>query len=188
MELMITIAVAGVILAIAIPSFSTFRLNARMTGAANDLLGAVNLARSEAIKRQLPVAICGSVTPRADPPACDNNLTGWVVWEDTNDDRAINAGEPVLAAHDPLDAALTVTDNFSVISYAGSGFPQDVAILPAVLLCDERGNAAVGDQLRRRMLSVSRTGRPAILRTTAELAAFDSMQPPPIVSTCNAGP
>jgi len=187
MELMIVLAVVGIALAVAIPSFATMRRNARMTGAANDLIAAINLARSEAIKRQVPVAMCGSANPRDADPTCSDTLTGWVVWEDTNNDRLVGADEPVLSSHDALDATLTVSDNFAVISYAATGFPQNLAVPPAILLCDDRGDLAADGRLYRRIVSVSRTGRPAILKTGPEVTAFAEQEPPPLESNCNAG-
>src|SRR5262245_2755893 len=149
MELMMALAVIGVLAAVTIPSFNEFRLNSRMTSAANDLLAALNVARSEAIKRQVPVAFCGSPAPTAQPPTCDPNLTGWVVWVDTDNDRVIDAAEQVVVAHEPLSTALDVTTNFDVISYAATGFVQNFG--PAtrgILVCDERGDAIMGDQFR----------------------------------------
>ncbi len=184
---MVVLAVIGIALAVAIPSFGTMRRNARMTGAANDLIASINLARSEAIKRQVPVAMCGSANPRAADPSCSDTLTGWVVWEDTNNDRVVGADEPVLSTHDALAPELTVSDNFAVISYAGTGFPQDLVLPPAILLCDDRRDHSAEGRLYRRIVSVSRTGRPAILKTATEVAAFREQAPPPIESSCNAG-
>lgn len=56
-ELMITIAVLGIMLAFAVPSFVNLIENSRVTTQANTLLGAVNLARSEAVKQGVPVSI-----------------------------------------------------------------------------------------------------------------------------------
>ena len=55
---------------LAAPSFNEFRRNSRLTGVANDFLGAVQTARTEAIKRQLPVSIC----PSANPHRCGGHL------------------------------------------------------------------------------------------------------------------
>lgn len=190
LELMMAIAVIGVVLAIAVPNFNEFRLNSRMTSAANDLLGALNVARSEAIKQQRPVAFCGSAAPNATPPVCNPALTGWVVWVDNDNNGAIAANEQVVAMHAPLPAALNVTTNFNVISYAPTGFAQNFG--PAalgVLLCDQRGDSAPDGRLRKRVLTLSPTGRPAIIRTGADLADLPNPAPPMNVGwQCNPGP
>lgn len=189
LELMMALAVAGVVLAIAIPNFNAFRLNARMTSAANDLLGGLNVARSEAIKRQQPVALCGSATPNASPPACSGALTGWVVWVDTNNDGAIAATEQVVARHEPLSVALGTTTNGTFVSYAPTGFVQRTmpGAASAFKLCDQRNNDVIGDQYRKRIVAVSATGRPAILRVVQDVVRFGAQQqapPPPINVGC----
>lgn len=49
---------------------SEFRRNNRLSSASNDLLGALQLARTEAIKRQRTVALCATADPQAAEPAC----------------------------------------------------------------------------------------------------------------------
>lgn len=57
-ELLITMAVLGVLMAIALPSLSTFIVSNRLSSNVNAFLGFVNYARSEAIARNQPVLIC----------------------------------------------------------------------------------------------------------------------------------
>jgi len=56
-ELLVTIAVLAIVLAFAVPSFVNLVENSRVTTQANTLLGAVNLARSEAVKQGAEVSI-----------------------------------------------------------------------------------------------------------------------------------
>ncbi len=57
-ELMVAIAVLAMIATIAIPSFAGLMREQRLVHATNDLLAAVNLARSEAIKRGEETRMC----------------------------------------------------------------------------------------------------------------------------------
>jgi len=57
-ELMITMAVAVVLIMIAVPSFKTMTLSNKLTTAANDMVGAINVARMEAIKRNASSQLC----------------------------------------------------------------------------------------------------------------------------------
>lgn len=174
LELMMAIAVIGVVLAVAVPGFNTFRQNARMTSAANDLLGDLNAARSEAIKRQRPVAFCGSNNPEAAEPACGPAVTGWLVWVDVNNDADIDAGEEIIRTHDPLPAALRVANNFEVITYGADGFAR-LQPTTAILLCDERDDAVAGPQYRKRIVALNATGRPWVAKSVAEV---DSLTEP----------
>ena len=77
-ELMVTVAVAGILLAVAVPSFNQMAVNSRLTTQVNDVVGALNLARSEAIKRNARVSFCrvGSETA----VNCETASGNWLHW------------------------------------------------------------------------------------------------------------
>lgn len=60
-ELMITLLVAAVLTLIAVPSFSNIINSNRLTTATNAMIGALNTARMEAIKRNGSVQFCSNV-------------------------------------------------------------------------------------------------------------------------------
>ena len=62
LELMVVVAIAGVLMAVAIPSMGDFIRNSRITAAANDVMAGLHFTRSEAIKRRLPVTLCTSTS------------------------------------------------------------------------------------------------------------------------------
>jgi type IV fimbrial biogenesis protein FimT len=77
-ELMVTISVAAVIVSFGVPAFTSFIQNNRATTHTNDLVTALNLARSEATRRGAAVTVCSST----DASTCngdDDWSTGWVV-------------------------------------------------------------------------------------------------------------
>jgi prepilin-type N-terminal cleavage/methylation domain-containing protein len=86
LELMVVLVIAGVLLGIGVPGMRSFILNGRMTAAANDLMAALHLARSEAIKRRVPVVVCTSTNALVAAPTCANSatLSGWFVFVDAN--------------------------------------------------------------------------------------------------------
>ncbi|MGC9184249.1 MAG: GspH/FimT family pseudopilin [Thiomonas sp.] len=55
-ELLVTLTVAAVLLAVAIPSFQNLALSNRLTTTANAMVHALNLARSEAVKRNQDIS------------------------------------------------------------------------------------------------------------------------------------
>lgn len=59
-ELMITLAVMAILLTVGIPSFQTIFQSNRLATQANEMIGAINLARSEAIKRGANVTVTAS--------------------------------------------------------------------------------------------------------------------------------
>ncbi|TCO76309.1 GspH/FimT family pseudopilin [Chromatocurvus halotolerans] len=82
-ELMVTLVVLGILLGVGIPSFNAIMLNSRTSGVANDLTSAINLARSEAVKRAAPVRVCPSSNPLDTTPTCSGTWSdGWIVSVD----------------------------------------------------------------------------------------------------------
>ena len=59
-ELLVTISVASVMLAIAAPSFRDMSIRNSVSSYTNDMIASVNYARSEAVRRGLPVSICST--------------------------------------------------------------------------------------------------------------------------------
>jgi type IV fimbrial biogenesis protein FimT len=74
-ELMFTITLAGVILAIGIPSFQTIIASNRLTSQTNEMVSAIQFARSEAITRNTAVTFC-----RANFEASTNCAGGAGQW------------------------------------------------------------------------------------------------------------
>lgn len=59
-ELMITLAVATILVAIAMPNFQAMILNHRLTAAANDVVAAIRMAQLEAVKRNGLTQFCSN--------------------------------------------------------------------------------------------------------------------------------
>lgn len=73
-ELLVTIAISAILLAIGIPSFTGFILGQRVKTASSDIAYAAAYARSEAIKRNREVVVAAAATGWQD---------GWSVKVDT---------------------------------------------------------------------------------------------------------
>lgn len=175
-ELMVTISVAGILLAIAVPSLRTFLQNNRLTSAANDVLRSFQIARSEAIKRQQHVIVCASANPTVATPACSSNGTfsGWIVFQDTNNNWAVDTGEPILERHEALDTSITVkTDNDGIESFASTGFadpPGAKNPTRNIVLCDIRGNKAADNvNSVERAVLIANTGRAHVSKTSIDV-------------------
>lgn len=76
-ELMITLAVAGVLATIAVPSFNRIVESNRLASATNSLVTGLSFARSEAIRSSQRLDFCAANT---DQTACGSDWgNGWVV-------------------------------------------------------------------------------------------------------------
>ncbi len=96
-ELLTTLVVLAVLLAIASPSMSKFVNNSRLRASHGELVSALTLARSEATKRGLSVV----VKARGTTVGAEFS-DGWDVFQDTNKNDALDAGEPVIRSYPAL--------------------------------------------------------------------------------------
>ncbi|HSC75752.1 MAG TPA: GspH/FimT family pseudopilin [Pseudomonadales bacterium] len=85
-ELITTVSILSIMLAIAVPSFSKMISDNRMLAGANSLAAGITFAKSQAVKLARPVTIC----PSTDGTGCNGTLfdQGWVVVVDTISDVA----------------------------------------------------------------------------------------------------
>src|SRR6266403_3280275 len=129
-ELMVTLAVAGVLAMVAVPNMRTFLQNNRLSAASNDLHRSFYLARSEAIKHQTNVAVCASAAPTAAAPTCSYGpFNGWIVFQDTNFNWQWDNGAPIFERHVLLDSSVTVkADNDRIEMYQATGFASPAGV------------------------------------------------------------
>jgi len=173
-ELMTAVAILAILLGIAAPSFRDALLNARMTARANDLMADLNLARSEAVKRNVTAYVCTS----NDNTNCTASAwrDGWIVFADTNMNGVKDANEPALKfapgqpdATDTLTVTgATLTGGIASVPYQPSGLSTFANTITFVL-CDYRTVAQVGatvaDQ-KGRQITINQTGRAVSARRT----------------------
>jgi type IV fimbrial biogenesis protein FimT len=175
MELMVVLSIAAVILGIGASNFNQFRLNSRLTNTANDMLGSIIKARTEAMRRQRTVSLCGSNDTNAAEPTCATGVTtGWVAFVDEDADCVRDgAPETALGAH-TYDNSITTNllrmrVNGDCIAFASTGYRQNISgktMVSRILFCDNRGvAAATGTTLSAaRGITIAPTGRAAVTR------------------------
>jgi type IV fimbrial biogenesis protein FimT len=162
-ELLVTIAVAAVLLTLAVPSMRTLIQNMRMTSQANDLISDINFARSEAIKRSANVTICQSADSTAASPTCSTGAdwkVGRIIFIDSDSDGQHASTEELLRIREPLDGNNTLTSGVNLVVYARNGATTAGAKID-FNLCDTRGASA------GRNISIEATGRAAITKPPA---------------------
>jgi len=165
-ELMFTIMVLAVLLGIGVPNFREFVRNSRMTAAANDLLGDLSLARSEAVKRRAQVTVCG--TTGGSSPSCSTSGTAfsaWMVFVDTNGDNSYQSSEVLLRQHDLVGNSITGTASGALhVAFRQNGFVAPGSATQ-VLFCDPRKNAkTVGNLPAARAVEIGVAGRASVTR------------------------
>lgn len=176
-ELMAALAVAAVLLTLAVPSFKTLMEKSRLTTVTNDFVAAVNLARSEAIKRDVTVIMCRSGDPTATSPVCGgtgssshNWSSGWILYATNGSnvaERDYNSATDVLIQRGSAAATgVTIKSNDagnSWLTFHSDGTLQESGNA-TYAVCDENKEAT------GRLITILRTGRPAI-STTSPIAS-----------------
>ena len=116
LELMITVAVAAILMALAVPSFTSLINNNRLTSGSNALVTAMHHARSEAVRRNARVTLCAS----ADGATCagTGNWQGWVTL--------VTTGGEVLRTY-ALKAPLQGASATQRVDFRPDGLARDAA-------------------------------------------------------------
>ena len=176
-ELVVVVAVLGVLLASAVPSFVKIVSNHRASTAINDLMHGIALARSEALKRTRRVYIA---------PIAGRWRNGWAVFVDRNDNRAFDApaagsGDELIARHDALPASIVIssgsgsvrepfTDAGSparpYVMFDGHGFPRQrngALNIGSIVVTDVTGSSST-----IRTLCLASSGRARIVNDRAK--------------------
>jgi type IV fimbrial biogenesis protein FimT len=157
-ELMVTIAIAGMLTAMAVPAFNNFVLNDRDVGQINSLVSSFNYARSEAIKlNNGGVQVCTS----SDGLNCNGGTAwnnGWIVVE-----TLPNAGAATVVQYVPAFAGSN-TVKVGAPAQTGVTFSSTGLVNQSlqIQICDPRGGAYSRD------VEVNATGRVAASQTPGQ--------------------
>ncbi len=123
-ELMVTIAVAAILLAVAVPGFRNLIVSNRLTATTNAFVAALNLARIEAIKRNARVTLCKTADPNATEPNRAASATwsqGAIVFVDRGTVGTVDSGNTV----ESRDILLRVLGPFPDVTITAKGDKGD---------------------------------------------------------------
>jgi type IV fimbrial biogenesis protein FimT len=93
---MVGVVIFAIVLGVGVPSFFNLIANNRLAVATNELVASMHFARSEAVRQEIPVAICAS----EDNQSCSGKTdwgSGWIVFTDANGTNGkVDAGDDLL--------------------------------------------------------------------------------------------
>lgn len=159
-ELMVTIAVAAVLLTVAVPNFVVFLQNSRLVSQANELSGMLNFARSEAVKRSSVVRVCS----RLNDATCAGGLiwdAGYLVFLDPDGNGTPDDAADVLRVRTAMEGNNTLRAGRAAIVFQANGF--SAGSNTTFQICDARGTASgravvINNQGRTRASTVAGEG------------------------------
>ncbi|NTV95214.1 MAG: prepilin-type N-terminal cleavage/methylation domain-containing protein [Thiobacillus sp.] len=119
-ELLVTISVLAILLGIAVPNFIDLINNNRAVSQTNEFTAALNLARSEAVKRGIQVTVCKCADPNAASPVCSTAAawqSGWLVFTDGNTLGSVDGNDTRLRVGQPSSNNFTLTGSSNYTNY-----------------------------------------------------------------------
>ena len=168
-ELMITLAIAAILMTVAVPNLSAYRRNAELTGAANTFMASLNAARGEAMKRGMNAM----VVPTSN--GADWNA-GWVVFVDTNRSQTYDEStDTVVSSQAALPAGINITGVNSAagttpyVMFDASGYSRlKSGGFGALTLTIARSEGTATEQLEQtRRIIIASTGRVRMCKPTS---------------------
>jgi len=113
-ELLVVIAIIGITLAVAIPSFQAMIASNRLTTTTNNLVSALQLAKSEAIKSNRLVIVSTGTS--------SNWASGWFIFADKsqNNTQATDGTEPTIGSFEALNTGFTIKPAGVATNYSGN--------------------------------------------------------------------
>ncbi len=166
-ELMIAIALTGLLLSMAVPAMDLFVSNARQTSAINDFVSSMHIARSTAITTNTRVTLC----PSANGVTCEaiDWDRGWIVFSDLDSDQIVDLNETVTSKTGGVDNLSIESAEFAnFLLYRPNGRVMNAAINGSAgefTVCDQRG----ADHAKVMIIELS--GRPRLSKTLADGSA-----------------
>lgn len=167
-EALVTLALLALIPTVGAPALSAFVDSVRLRTGLNTFLATVLFARSEAAKRKTRVVLCKS----SGTGACSTEggwEQGWIVFEDTNNNAALDPGEALLLSEPALPGRVRLTGNSQLTSYL-SYTPNGSANLVSgafqagtLTIC-----VASDTPMPARQIVISATGRPRTAKVTLD--------------------
>jgi type IV fimbrial biogenesis protein FimT len=161
LELMITISIAAILLAAGAPSFMQMLAKNRLEASSNDFVSSLNLARSEAVLRNVRTTVCRS----SDGTSCGGEWEdGWIVFvDDGGTPGVVEVGEEIVLVNDGFDRAdYTLRGNNNVsnrISFGAQGYSLGFNGQLALCYDEDHDGAGDFDDQNGRVTIISSSGR-----------------------------
>lgn len=109
-ELLVTLTVLAILLAMGVPSFQTFLARRAVAAQTELFMSSLRFARTESVKSGVPVTMCITTNADASSPTCsgavgaDGWATGWLIFSDYDGNGTINGADTLLRVQQSLQA------------------------------------------------------------------------------------
>lgn len=135
-ELVVTIAVLSIVLAVAVPSLSDFAANNQLVSAKSAFAASVALARTEAAKRGKPVIVKAA----AGGSGGNEYAGGWELYVDENADGSVGSGDTLVRRYEALPVKIKMSGAAS-FAFQSTGALSTTAT-QTITVCRTSGSSA----------------------------------------------
>lgn len=178
-EMLVVITISAILVAMAIPSFQGTIRSSRISGAANSFIAAIDLARSEAIRRATSVTVCRSTNADTANANCSDAAangyagndwaSGWIAFAKAPGNvvvTTVEAGDEVISrqvafpgpAQDRMIIESTAA-NPQTRTYDSRGLTVGAGLLGMTLFFDHRDIQVAQRTVRARCIALNISGR-----------------------------
>ena len=125
-EMISILLIGAVTIGYAVPNFQAFIINNRTISGTNMVVSALNFARSEAIKRGVPVSVCATF----DYATCTSGVwhEGWMVFTDEPIAGLPDGPDEVLRTQQGVDLDISLVSGQTFIRFAPNGALADAGL------------------------------------------------------------
>jgi type IV fimbrial biogenesis protein FimT len=163
-ELMFVLAMAAMLMSIALPALQMFSTNAKQTGAINDFVSSMHLARNTAITTNARVTMCAS----SNASSCEAVSwdSGWILFRDANSNQTIDGTDSIIGSGSPSEGPSIASAEYGqFLMYRPNGRVMNANVgtnTGEFKVCDNRGDA------HSKVVIVSLSGRPKLSETMTD--------------------
>lgn len=157
-EVLTVVAIAGIMLMIAAPNFSSLSAESRAYSAVNGITRDLMYARNQAVNNMTTVAVC----PLGNGKTCTSDWgKGLDVFIDTNENNQLDTGETVLKTASAFHSSDKISFSQTSVRFGADGLTRNLSGSAVFYYCDESEAVKKG-------VFISSSGR-------AEVASSDSI-------------
>lgn len=152
-ELMVTVAVGVILLAVAVPSYINFVRSNKLSTNANSFVQALHVTRLEA--RGRGATLCAS----KDQKTCSSTdwSTGWIIFSDYDANGAFNGNDEILRVGEAFPAGFNIKADTAIVRFGRQGFSVPAGATHSFEMCIGRDGKGAG-----RLITVNVAGNPTI--------------------------
>jgi type IV fimbrial biogenesis protein FimT len=160
---MIAVGLSALLLSMAIPALDSFTTSDKQTGAVNDFVSSMHIARSTAITTNFRTTVCASASgANCEAVSWDQ---GWIVFGDRDSDQTVDNDETIVASSGGVDGMTIQSGEFGAfLMYRPNGRVMTTSATGnsgQFTVCDTRGSD------HAKVLIVDLSGRPRLSKTLA---------------------